>query len=502
MARRLFHLPSEWTGKKWLQNFRSRWSHVIKLRKPKSANRAREAPTLREECESFMAQYQEHINTLNLLPEHIINIDETKAEPNNHHDTSLVFGAAGNTETRVTQKTASDVKTLVTCAAASGKMWLTVKLYNEKGGASPKSKRPIQVSGTAPVKRNEWEALHLRNKNGFMTLGTWRLVVEKLVELMDCTRRDLPILILCDHPAVHHDMDLVRKMLSHNVHFLFFPHNSSHLLQPLDGAPFAVYKQSVRQFQCINRTKSAIQDDDKVDAVRSAEMISFSPEVIRAGFSKRGIWPINIEVVRAILSTEFSEPQDVQTDDWKAKAYEFKAAFVEVLNEATPRSTRKVSCLPEETQLYSGHDLLLLEDKKKAEKEKKLAEIEARKRERDRKREEKNQMQIEKRRKQEKNGQQALKRKKIPSNGIDPELKKNRSDSPPSGPPKKIRRIQVICSACSTNISSRQSIWLCKKCEAYRLCPNCTEWDIREKNHLRDCLGMAAESSLDVDRAD
>ena len=499
MARKLFQLPPQWTGRKWLSGFRTRWAHIIKLRKVKKANAAREAPGLREECESFMAQYQELIRSLNFLPQHIVNIDETKAEPNFFHDSSLAFGTSGEVETRGTQKSVSAAKTLVTCAAASGKVWMTVKLYNEKGAASPKSRKSIQVPERTTVKRNEWEALHLRNKNGFMTLETWRLVVKKLVELMTPTRSDLPILIICDRPAVHNDLELVREMLFQNVHFIFFPHNSSHLLQPLDGAPFAIYKRNVRHFQFINRTNSAIGSLEPIDAVVSAEKTSFSANVIRAGFEKRGIWPVNIEIVRQILARELPQPQDVQTDEWTEKAIQMKTAFLDVLKQDSTIPTREVACLPEPVRIYSGYDLILFEDTKKAEAERKRVEKETKKRETLEKREETTRIREEKRRDRERIRQKTLKRKKNQSKQEDQGDEKNRHSAPSHHPPRKMRRLQLICSACSSQIGSRQSFWRCEKCEDFRLCPTCTGWIKPKKNHLETCLEKALELSVDTD---
>jgi hypothetical protein len=98
----------------------------------------------------------------------------------------------------------------------------------------------------------------------------------------------------------------------------FSPH-TTHLLQPLDGLPFMQYKRIHRR---------AINDQahlggyfyDKIDFLANITRVraeALTPRVIRNGFSARGLWPLNSELIVGPLAEKWDliEGQELQIYD-------------------------------------------------------------------------------------------------------------------------------------------------------------------------------------------
>ena len=58
---------------------------------------------------------------------------------------------------------------------------------------------------------------------------------------------DRPVLLLLDGHGSHIDIEFLWRCKEHRIHLLFLPAHSSHVLQPLDLAPFTVVKSSYRE---------------------------------------------------------------------------------------------------------------------------------------------------------------------------------------------------------------------------------------------------------------
>ena len=79
---------------------------------------------------------------------------------------------------------------------------------------------------------------------GFMNKTLFALCLHELVQLADVQRRgDLPLLIFADRPACLDSAELIVDLFKQNVHLIWFPANTSQVLQPLDGAPYANLKK-------------------------------------------------------------------------------------------------------------------------------------------------------------------------------------------------------------------------------------------------------------------
>ena len=207
--------------------------------------------------------------------------------------------------------------TLVAATSAAGEMVLSAKIYSnprielvepQSGSYLPRELRPS---------RKTWPRFYVSNTTGYMNKELWVSLVELLVTEVRKGGREVPLLILADRASVHDVPELLSSLLAQNVHILYFPHNTSHILQPLDGAPFAVYKRTCRRLmasKAINTATHLGSPIGSVNVVEAAEELTFMSNAIRAGFSSRGIFPYDrslvMKNVEAALPPLVSEPSD------------------------------------------------------------------------------------------------------------------------------------------------------------------------------------------------
>jgi len=124
----------------WFTLSRKRWAQHISLRMAKDSTAARSSPDLRQRIPEFMAAYKKTLDSGNYLPEYVITIDETKAPPNRRSGDEMVLASPGKQESRRNYKASVQPRTVVGCAAASGHVWMTVKIYARSDERTPREK--------------------------------------------------------------------------------------------------------------------------------------------------------------------------------------------------------------------------------------------------------------------------------------------------------------------------------------------------------------------------
>ncbi len=178
-----------------------------------------------------------------------------------------------------------------------------------------------------------WKKYYTHSGKGNMSKELWGETLMTLAKVLDETRGDRPALILCDHPKVHVNIPLMEERLKKDIHILFFPYNSSHFLQPLDGASFARYKELGRELDMMHRVHTLLETGESASNVLSiedAENKAFQPDTIKAGFRDRGIWPFEPEVIRESLEKILDGNPHPQDTEKLARATEISQILMEI----------------------------------------------------------------------------------------------------------------------------------------------------------------------------
>ena len=115
-------------------------------------------------------------------------------------------------------------------------------------------------------------------------------------------------LLILDGHGSHIDIDFLWLCKLHRIQLLYLPAHTSHVLQPLDLAPFSVIKSSYRrQIQELASLDDAapIKKERFITCYHQAREEGFIERVIRAGWQASGICPFNIN--RVLGSSQVSQ---------------------------------------------------------------------------------------------------------------------------------------------------------------------------------------------------
>lgn len=89
------------------------------------------------------------------------------------------------------------------------------------------------------------------------------------------------------------------------IHLLYLPAHASHLLQPLDLAPFSVlktrYRNKIRALSALNNA-APVKKERFVISYNKAREEALSERIIRAGWRAAGLCPFNLSLV--LLSSQ------------------------------------------------------------------------------------------------------------------------------------------------------------------------------------------------------
>jgi hypothetical protein len=163
-------------------------------------------------------------------------------------------------------------------------------------------------------------------------------------------------LLLLDGHGSHTPIDFMWLCKLHKIHLLYLPAHASHLLQPLDLAPFSVvksrYRNEIRALSALNDA-APIKKERFVTSYNKAREEGLSERVIRAGWKAAGLCPYNPQLV--LHSSQISgRPSTPPATDQDAATLEvvfntpqssqalYKAQKALLLSETLSRSTRLV----------------------------------------------------------------------------------------------------------------------------------------------------------------
>ncbi|KAI1000311.1 hypothetical protein K3495_g7884 [Podosphaera aphanis] len=107
-------------------------------------------------------------------------------------------------------------------------------------------------------------------------------------------------LLVLDGHGSHTDLEFMQLCKKHKIHLLFLPAHSSHILQPLDLAPFSVLKsKDQNQISDLSALNDAapVKKEKVIKFYHEAMEEGISDKIIRAGWKATGLVPFNPERV-------------------------------------------------------------------------------------------------------------------------------------------------------------------------------------------------------------
>lgn len=149
----------------------------------------------------------------------------------------------------------------------------------------------------APTNANFPGTVYAATKKGWMESEVFTNYF--LTSLIPALGPERPALIIYDGHSTHISLKIVAAAIENNITILKLPPHSSHLLQPLDLSVFRPFKLKWDEKLISWQRQHVGQKLPKkmFSAFLCETWTNLSTEVIKSGFRKGGIWPLNKRVI-------------------------------------------------------------------------------------------------------------------------------------------------------------------------------------------------------------
>lgn len=274
------HFRNGRPGTDWFKSFCSR--HHLTLKKPELVEGSR----ARQSCDPFIIydffdQLNSIIEELNLQnkPESIYNCDESgfKSDPT----TTKVVTVKGASAKRVTGGNARKTTTVLACVNANGDKMPPMILH--------KGKRIWDnMMGDTAFPGTSYAV----SDNGWMTETVFTTWFKN--QFLDYIKIK-PALLIYDGHLSHISMELIQAAIEAEVTILKLPPHTSHILQPLDVSVFKGVKSKWDSLlaEWTKQNYGRQLPKNEFANILGKVWDSVNPDVIKKGFEKSGIFPIN-----------------------------------------------------------------------------------------------------------------------------------------------------------------------------------------------------------------
>ncbi|MBL8025810.1 MAG: hypothetical protein JNL74_05335, partial [Fibrobacteres bacterium] len=230
----------------WASSFLTRHKGILAIRALKPSDKMSHVVTI---CRSLLVwdeKFRLKLASKQFRPEMIFNCDETRAIPRDKTE----FGVCSTelSEAHLSRTPNCDLWTIFSVVSAAGFPLFSAYVYRDLRLDSDKNKTLI----VPDLRRDktDWPIYFFRSESGFMTSLIWLECMKIFLELSASLRKteDEPVLLLADGAAMHAKEATADLFSKNHADIGFFPSNTSHFLQPLDGIPFAILKNKLGSY--------------------------------------------------------------------------------------------------------------------------------------------------------------------------------------------------------------------------------------------------------------
>lgn len=421
--------------------------------------------TTLEHVETFVETYKELLQQYDLKPELIINVDESGAAPGPQNLPQTINAVSGGRCGQV-MPPVDTLKTVLPFVNAAGRVLMLVLIFANVHDDENQQAKPIYYLPDEPPTKDNFPIYYASTTAGYITTKLWEDCIGRLVGHLKPIQGDSPGLIIFDRHSAHLSPGSMITLLENNIQPLLLPAHMTHVMQPLDDAPFAVFKKKLAEMkreqtaQHIFRRERPNNILQKV--VVEAFTASFTENVIKAAFERTGIWPFNESLI-------VERAKEVLPSSEKSGDLSLQEEVVEMCKQQLqlnkPLEEKRKSTIPEKNKLFTGRELLEFEEKKAKEAENKK--------------------------------QRATKKRKR-EEGEKESRKKQKGEGEDSEPNHQLEeRLKHQCRICSKPIQKKWTHWSCPTCHSFRLCKDhMANYDIRNK-HCSSCTIEVTESGME-----
>ena len=293
-------------GKLWLSNFIKR-NPRIKSVVGRSIESVRTTASSFDTIKGFLELFERTRTELGIHYEDIWNMDET----------GLALGVCSNTRVLASsQKKKAYLKTpedrewvsIIETISATGQKLPCLVIFKGKS---------LQSTWFPAKGVPNW--LYTTSENGWTSNQIGSEWLKRIFLPNTTPRQDQWRLLILDGHGSHTPVDFMLHCRQHKVYLLYLPPHTSHVLQPLDLAPFSVVKSRYRdQIHALSALDDAtpVKKERFITSYNHARNEGLSARNIRAGWKASGLCPYNPQLVlnsSQVLGRPVTPPQRNQT---------------------------------------------------------------------------------------------------------------------------------------------------------------------------------------------
>lgn len=296
----------------WLQSFLSRHDKQIGKRIGKPSDKDIDMNSMLDDLHTWSRTMEKQLAGIHQTPALVFNADETRATPRTQN--VHLYGSKDTTEMQDLCSYESNLFTIITFVSAAGNVAMSCYIFKDanedenKGTDAPILERaPYQTRST-----RDWPTFFAKTDSGYMNASLWVELLHEFAKVIKPLRGvagDLPVVLWVDGASMHKQTDDLVELQEDGIHTLFFPSNTSHFIQPLDGAPFANFKnalsRALREAWTANKLSGNRVPIEVATITYHVERNCFSSESLIHSFKTRGIYPFDpLLIIQNFLATK------------------------------------------------------------------------------------------------------------------------------------------------------------------------------------------------------
>lgn len=300
----------------WEKSFRKRHSKDLKRRQGKQSHKKKTLMASFPAVAAWVEETDRDTHRRNAQAAFTFNIDETKALPSSK--VSFYIANANTFETHIHNIRDETLYTLVSCVAADGKVLFSLYLLKQTGateGLNQSVYVPRLAEERSTRNRHKYPVYVAVAPKGYMNTELWQATMKifrEQVQIKAGYKRNPESVLFLDGCSSHSKAWTMEYLEEFNCKAIYFPSNTSHILQPLDGQAFANYKNQARKLQADTSLGASVGalDEKQMSLYNSLKAVelALTVSVILASFASRGIFPW--DPVKALANARSATPFD------------------------------------------------------------------------------------------------------------------------------------------------------------------------------------------------
>ena len=177
--------------------------------------------------------------------------------------------------------------------------------------------------------------------------------------MLETHRGNSPAILLLDRHSVHKSLAPLKKLAAVGIETLLLPAHMTHVLQPLDDVPFAVFKRAVCQKKTQLTNSLVLRRESTAGVVPIAFMETFTEDVIKAGFKNTGVWPFDKKRINSRAELALPKKEKVESSSSSLSLIEKVEQLANVVLELDkPLNESSPGRIPKTNKLFTGEELI------------------------------------------------------------------------------------------------------------------------------------------------